>query len=135
MWGAAADDVWAVGDGGTLAHYDGATWSAVASPTTQPLNAVWGSGPGDVWVAGYAKLHYDGATWAVVGPPSPIEFAVWGTGANDVYSAGIEGVAHWNGAAWTKQAIGTSNILFGLAGGGSDVWTVGQGVTVLRHGP
>ncbi len=36
----AANDVWAVGSGGTIIHYDGQGWSPVASPTTQSLRAI-----------------------------------------------------------------------------------------------
>jgi hypothetical protein len=29
-----------VGGGGTILHYDGATWNAMSSGTTEPLNGV-----------------------------------------------------------------------------------------------
>jgi hypothetical protein len=51
VWGAAADDVWAVGDGGLAAHY-GTAWSKVDVGTANGLNAVMGRSAGSVWAAG-----------------------------------------------------------------------------------
>ena len=61
---AAPADVWAVGQGGSIIHWDGGAWSAVNSPSTSELYGVWGSGPNDVWAVGenHVVLHYDGAT-------------------------------------------------------------------------
>src|ERR1700704_5281182 len=42
-WAASSNDVWAVGDEGTIEHFDGTGWSLIASPVTTSLNAVWGS--------------------------------------------------------------------------------------------
>src|SRR5207253_74408 len=41
-------------------------WVSVASPTTQPLYAVWGAAPNDVWAVGEygTVLHYDGTGWS-----------------------------------------------------------------------
>ena len=38
MWGSAANDVWAVGDGGEITHYDGTAWTPptnIAPPPNQ----------------------------------------------------------------------------------------------------
>ncbi len=51
VWGAADNDVYAVGNGGTILHYDGASWATEGVPTTHDLYAVTGSG-GVVWAAG-----------------------------------------------------------------------------------
>ena len=52
--GSSADsetEIWIVGENGTLARYDGSTWTSFKSPTDKTLYAVWGSG-GDVWAVG-----------------------------------------------------------------------------------
>ena len=51
VWGRARDDVWAAGSGGTLLHYDGASWQPELSGTTQPLHALWGT-PERLWAVG-----------------------------------------------------------------------------------
>jgi hypothetical protein len=52
-----------VGVGGTILHYDGATWSPMSSGTTNSLQAVWCSSGSDVFAVGYGGtiLHYSGA--------------------------------------------------------------------------
>jgi hypothetical protein len=49
VWGSSGSDVFAVGTGGTILHYDGADWSPMDSGTTHGLEGVWGSGGGDVF--------------------------------------------------------------------------------------
>ena len=51
--GAGPNDVWAVGDNGTIVHWDGQVWLTFPSGTKQRLLAVWGSGAHDVWAVGY----------------------------------------------------------------------------------
>lgn len=52
LWGSASSDVWAVGRGGAIWHWDGAALTSSAGVTTAPLADVWGSGPADVWAVG-----------------------------------------------------------------------------------
>jgi len=49
VWGSGPNDVWAVGDNGTIVRWNGAVWSPVASGTTNDLLGIWGSGPDDIW--------------------------------------------------------------------------------------
>jgi hypothetical protein len=49
VWARSASDVWIVGSGGFAAHYDGASWTAVATGTKQALFSVWGTSDGAVW--------------------------------------------------------------------------------------
>ena len=48
-WVTAPNDVWAVGAGGTILHYDGTAWSRTTLPSKSPLTGVWASVPSDVW--------------------------------------------------------------------------------------
>jgi hypothetical protein len=66
VWGApsnggtASKDVWAVGEVGTILHWDGTSWSESPSGTNEDLADVWGSGAHDVWAVGYSGniLHW-----------------------------------------------------------------------------
>jgi hypothetical protein len=76
IWGAAADDVFAVGDGGTILHYDGADWRPMASGIGENLEAIWGVSGTDVFAVGTGGtiLHYDGVDWNPMpsgAPPGP----------------------------------------------------------------
>ena len=51
VWGSGPDDVFAVG-AGTILHYDGTTWTNMASNSKMGGGAVWGSGPNDVYAVG-----------------------------------------------------------------------------------
>ena len=61
VWGTSGTDVFAVGDAGTILHYNGTSWSSMSSGTTEILWGVCGSS-GDVFaVVGYGSiLHCDG---------------------------------------------------------------------------
>src|SRR2546422_11724983 len=65
-WGSASNDVWAVGDRGTILHWDGGEWSASASGTENYLYSVWGSASNDVWVVDERGtiLHWDSTGWS-----------------------------------------------------------------------
>src|SRR2546427_7409028 len=68
VWGSASTDVWAVGDAGTILHWDGSAWSGFPSGTGNILYSVWGSASTDVWAVGDAGtiLHWDGSAWSTV---------------------------------------------------------------------
>lgn len=78
VWGFASDDVFAVGDGGTILHFDGHVWSPMRSPTDQHMLALWGSAPDDVFAGGVDTLvHYDGTAWETL-PGERWHTALWG---------------------------------------------------------
>ena len=63
-WGTSSTDVFAVGNWGTIIHYDGNTWSEMDSGTTNTYEGVWGTSSTDVFVVnGTTILHYDGTGW------------------------------------------------------------------------
>lgn len=107
IWGSSSDDVWAVGDRGTVRRWTNATpkrWAIVDVPTKQHLRAVWGTGPSDVWVVGDEGtiLHYDGTKFDHVeagfleGVRLPNLRGVWGSSARDVWIVGDNIVLHRN---------------------------------------
>src|SRR5437899_4462576 len=94
VWGATGSDVFAVGDDGNIWHYDGTSWTAQPSGTTQVLYGVWGSGRKDVFAvgAGGTILHYDGTSWTVQPSGTPqVLYGVWGSGGTDVFAVGSGG--------------------------------------------
>jgi hypothetical protein len=134
LWGSGPNDVWTVGVRGTIRHWTGSDWAAVASGTTSNLyQGIWGSGPNDVWAGGAAGtlVHWDGAIWSAVPALTTHDiWGVWGTGPSDVWAAGSGGtILHRTGAGWSAVASGTTLDLDGVWGSGpSDVWAVGSAV-------
>jgi hypothetical protein len=64
VWGTGDEDVWVVGEGGTVLRFDGSAWQAVAAPTEDRLVTIHGTpGVGPYAVGGLANgtlLELDG---------------------------------------------------------------------------
>ncbi len=79
VWGFGADDVTAVGNGGTVLHWDGRAWTRQPTPRAENLWGVWGASSSDLWAVGGngaaddrpVLLHWDGAAWSDVAIPHP----------------------------------------------------------------
>ncbi len=69
------DRLWAVGDDGRVAAFDGTLWGLQQTPTGSSLRGVWPASDEDVWVVGDAGavLRFDGLRWLQV--PMPAEIA------------------------------------------------------------
>ena len=138
VWGSSATDVFAVGDSGTILHYDGSAWSAMSSGTTNDLAGVWGSSATDVFAvgAGGTILHYDGSAWSAMSSGTTNDLAgVWGSSATDVFAVGDGGtILHYDGSAWSAMTSGTTNDLVGVWGSSAtDVFAVGLDGTILHY--
>lgn len=134
VWAVTGNDVFAVGDGGTILRRKNNTWTQLASGTTANLRSVWGASASDVWAVGEAGtvLRFDGAAWTpVTGVTTGDVAAVWGSSASDVWLASTSKVLHWNGATWSSTTVVGS--MQGLSGTGpSDVWLATEGA-YLKH--
>ncbi|MCB9568292.1 MAG: hypothetical protein H6710_13965 [Myxococcales bacterium] len=75
VWGASADDLWAVGGAGmelppVMIHFDGEAWTPVdvsaVSGESHALYKIWGRAADDIYAIGSLGLilHYDGNTWS-----------------------------------------------------------------------
>jgi hypothetical protein len=104
--------MFAVGDDGTILHYDGSQWSVMLTASTSSLASVWGSGPADVFTVGYdgTILHYDGLRWSAMPTPAPMYASffsfndVWGSGPNDVFAVGYDcTILHYDGVYWSEM--------------------------------
>jgi hypothetical protein len=140
VWGSAVDDVWAVGQGGTILHWRTSSWALVSNGVdggiTNELRGVWGSGAKDVWAVGAAGtiLHYDGMAWSMSASGEAYTLNdVWGSSATNVFAVGTGGtIVHWDGSSWKRQASGTDNSLNSVQGMDGRVWAAGENNTVLR---
>lgn len=147
VWGASADDVWAVGNLGVILHWTGTAWAPYAdSPTKATLYDVWGRSASDVYAAGAngVLIHFDGTGWSVLRANTTSNLrAVWGRDAKDVYAVGANAtIMHFNGLYWTQVKVeddGDKPVVAELfdvwASSADDVWAVGQDGLMVHHEP
>lgn len=143
LWGSSVTDVFAVGQNGTVLHWNGA-WSQQSTSTTYILLAAWGSSSTDVYAVGRTAgglpiaLHYNG-TWSDVTTTLPPTGTValqgiWGSSSSNIYVVGQAGtILHFDGSAWSALTSNTTANLTAVGGSGTDVFAVGAGGTVLRY--
>ena len=138
VWGTSSSDVFAVGNYGTILHYDGSTWSEMSSGTTEYLCSVWGISHSSIFAVGNngIVLHYDGIQWNAVNSGTPHALrCVWGTSPNDVFAVGDYGtILHYDGSTWSIMEQYTQKWLYGVWGTpSSDIFAVGKYGTILYY--
>jgi len=137
VWGSSSSDVFAVGDGGTILHYNGDSWSSMASGTTHRLYDVWSSSSSDVFAVGDGGiiLHYNGTAWSSMSSGTTYHLHdVWGGSASDVFAVGDYGtILHYNGDSWSSVGSGTTYHLNGVCRSSAfDVFVIGDCGTILH---
>lgn len=138
VWGTSSSDVYVVGRGGTIHHFDGADWSAMDGGIEEDLRDVWGSSADDVFAVGHGGtvVHYDGSDWSTMAPVTSASlFAVWGASPNDVYAVGTGStVIHYVGTEWRARVVGTGRFFLNDVWGSSaqEVFVVGGGGAIAR---
>jgi len=140
LWGSSGSDVFAVGDSGTILHYDGTAWSAVASPTTDNLNGIWGSSATHAFAVGDSGtiLQYDGLNWLTVPSTTTNNLnSVWGYSDLYAYAVGDAGTFLYYNGSWSIPMppgtfTGNLNTIWGLSG--SNIFVVGDGGIIGHFG-
>ena len=104
-------DAWAVGR--VMLHWDGTSWTQVATPPADgDLWAVAATGSDNVWavgsVSGHALVeHWDGTSWQVMPAPAGAgtleSVAVDKTGDVWAASSASDVLYEWNGSTWLTQ--------------------------------
>jgi len=160
-----SNDAWAVGEqfaGAGQAppppvsyHWNGNTWSLVATPTlsvSSALFAVSASTATDAWAVGFSILgrhshgtlieHWNGSAWSVNSSLVVTGSAAQLNGVVDLSPANAWAVgkgsggsllAHWNGSAWSSVTIPDPDFSPGAdesisASSATDIWVVGTTV-------
>jgi hypothetical protein len=151
VWGAASDDVWAVGPADSVeyptgrtpsAHWDGTSWTFRKQPPMMSnadpnapgpdLTSVWGSGHDDVWATNDAAgpwQHWDGSSWSYATTPS-VDSATSRLGGGTAGSV-FAGLWQIDGASWVDRSTDASSVwVNGMwMASASDGWLVAGGIT------
>jgi hypothetical protein len=131
-WGTSYNDMYAVGDGGTILHFDGGSWTKMASGTTGDLHSIWGTSDQNIWAAGYNDtkgtvtiVHYHGTSWQVIDNSTlPGQIGSGGDGvttawtidsasSHRVYLAGAYLYKSVGGTVWSRDSGVIQNALSG----------------------
>jgi hypothetical protein len=142
VWGAADDDVFAVGR--AIAHYDGSDWTEqVASDGSYTRSRVFGVGGNDVYAVGVSvttsKLeHYDGSSWSEVLSSDVLNYRdVWASASDDVYVLVETGtgtdIEHWDGSSWAIAESLTGVFLRTIWGSGASDIFAGDSFGKMYH--
>ncbi|HEX3772009.1 MAG TPA: hypothetical protein VHV30_14135 [Polyangiaceae bacterium] len=112
VWGTSDSDVWAVGDMGTIVHFDGTTWTLVPSGVTDNLTGIMGIGPDDVFVTGDQGnlLHWDGHTWSIASAVQDTALlGLWVFSSTNVWAVGVDFDTDPGSSAYVRVYQGTSS--------------------------
>ena len=129
IWASSATDVFAVGDYGTILHYDGTSWDNTTMGAFN-IYGVWGTSETDVFAVADKGiiLHYDGTTWKNMTSGTTQRLRdVWGFSATDIFAVGENGTTlHYDGTTWSRMSNATILTLQGVWGISSDdIYAVG----------
>lgn len=129
----------AVGDLGTIMHFEHGKWSSMAGITTQNLRGVGGVCSCTVYAVGEngTVLKYEDGTWGDFSPGVPVNFnAVWRDhDTGDVYLAGDGGtVMKYSSGMWSPLSLGsvTANMLSVWGSSTDNVYFVGTGSQAFK---
>jgi len=152
VWASDPGNVWAVGNDGTMLHWDGEDWTPITDlNVSRHIHEVWGTPAGDsvfilTEVLGPYELlfgrvyvsHQSGGTWSFfqqLGPANQPQSLVdaramhgtssgniWVGGNNSAGGANAARIARWNGASWEDKTP-APDINFN-PGSINDIWVV-----------
>ena len=145
-----ASDGWAVGEYGTIMHWDGSSWQFVFNPIIYDLYGIDMLSPSDGWaVGGFVRwqgdvsviLHWDGNTWQPVYTPTELPLkAVTMLSPTDGWIVGGRAqqenvILHWDGSVWSivpSEAPASATLYAIDMVSATDGWAVGSAGTFLH---
>ena len=144
MWGSSSGDLYAVGNNGNIAHYNGSSWTKIESGTTSIINDAWGvfengtstvyctvssvfNPPQDKKILKITSDKVDSISWDI----NKIVYSCWTKNKKFLYVGG-EGVFIYKFGTWeqiTLPAITTNSI---RGNDINDVFAVGSLGTIFH---
>ncbi|MBM7113172.1 hypothetical protein [Archangium primigenium] len=136
VWAHSPTEAWVARDDGTVLRWDGVEWSVVPGTPWMSMQAISGSSPTDVWVAGRAPnstpvlARFDGQQWTQTSVPGAWEGIVRKVWAHHAHAAwalkDLGTVLRWNGQSWS-EVLKLDRRLQAVHGSSEDdVWAVGD---------
>jgi len=155
IWGSSPEDIWFVGDSGSIVHYDGSGFTRMESGTDVTLYSISATEYNNVWVSGWVNsngdyrtvlLHFDGVEWQKktdYSPPlgqsadpdslSGLIKGVFSTNQNDIFVSTSKGLykCHVTTQGEGELIIGSTNFYTSVmnefdGSGGNDLFAAGS---------
>ena len=149
-----ANDGWAIGDAGTIQHFDGSSWTLIASGTASDLFGVsFGPPSSPNSGAGFAvggsggaasAFYWGGVSWSPImtglsGPSAQKLSSVFEIGPTDAWAVdSVSGAFwHWSGSAgsgggWSMLGSASAGLNSVFMTSPTDGWAVGTGGLIYR---
>jgi photosystem II stability/assembly factor-like uncharacterized protein len=140
VWTDAPDNAWAVGDMGTILHFNGGRWTDESDPsiTDLGLEAIGGT-RANLYAVGFRGiiLHYDGTAWRDISHGGIVRESltdIWAMG-NEAFAVGAAGsIVHITGTTPRLMASGTTKPLYGIWGTApNDLFVAGSKGALLHY--
>jgi photosystem II stability/assembly factor-like uncharacterized protein len=130
------DDIYCVGDGGVIVHWNGHRWSRIDSLTNQDLLAVHFGSRGIGWAVGTGgtTLRHEDGKWSLVPTPSKTTLrGVWAGPGDSAWAVGDCGtILKWDGKHWLPEPSTVDSELQAIQGDNENqVWAVGKHGTII----
>ncbi len=134
-----SDNIWAVGDSGTIINYNGNDWDSISSSVGDNLQGIDVVSGSDIWAVGSSGkiLHYNGSSWS---EHTDTGNENWTTVSFSSTTSGFAGgssnnnMAEYDGSTWTEFSGPVSediNEIFMLSDGTG--WAVGDSGKILYY--
>ncbi|WP_420126299.1 hypothetical protein [Longimicrobium sp.] len=141
LWGAASNEIFAVGSSGGLLRLTGGSWITDPALNEEELWDVWGSSATDVFAVGDfgTIVHWNGTAWTEMdsglGCGCQTLWGVWGSAPDDVWAVGDEGlILHYDGVEWVTHDTVPATWLTAVWGSGpNDVFAVGTDGAIFHY--
>jgi hypothetical protein len=135
VYGSDESHIFAVGNLGGIAAYNGSTWSRTSAGFTGGFRDIWSNSPTSGYAVGEVGIYkYDGTSWSPVFNAGAYYYTcLWGSDVSDVWCGGtsMNFISHWNGTSWSNYDLGSYQYFYDMWGTASnDIYAVGQsGIT------
>ena len=107
LFGFAPDEVYAGDANGTVLRWNGSQWSIAAQFGPEPIVAMGGTGPNDLWVAGGVYAHFDGGAWNVLDDDQALAantVGMWASSSSNVWAVTDSmRLKQFDGTAWREH--------------------------------
>jgi len=122
MWGTSSSDLYAVGNNGNIARYDGKNWQKIESGTTLNIGDIWGMSDGkggyDKYLAAdnfMIKLDSKNQRTSFTIQQSGFINSLWAKTDHLIYTAG-DGVTLFKNSNWERTDNPELNLIFRIRG-------------------